>query len=61
MAANSTAVEHRPMQWTDIFTEVSRRKVGNCASKTLPADQITWQGVFKGQPICVVSTVRLVM
>jgi len=47
------------MQWTDVFSEVSRRKVGNC--KTLPADEITWQGVFQGQPVCVVSTVRLVM
>lgn len=49
------------MQWTDIFTEVSRRKVGNCRSKTLPADQITWQGLFGGHPISVVSTVRLVL
>ncbi len=29
------------MQWTDIFTEVSRRKVGDGRGKTLPADQIT--------------------
>lgn len=49
------------MKWTDRFTEVSRRKVGNCASKTLPANQITWYGLFKGQPVCAVSTVRLVM
>ncbi|HEV2416518.1 MAG TPA: hypothetical protein VGX94_01810 [Terriglobia bacterium] len=33
--------------------------MGNCSGKTLPADQITWQGLFGGQPICVISTVRL--
>lgn len=49
------------MQWTDIFSEVSRRMVGNCGAKTLPADQITWQGIFRGHCVCVVSTVRLVL
>lgn len=49
------------MQWTDIFSEVSGRKVGNCGTKTLPADQITWQGLFRGHAVCVVSSVRLVL
>jgi hypothetical protein len=49
------------MEWTDIFTDVSRRKVGNCAGKTLPADQIAWQGLFRGHAVCVVSVVRLVL
>lgn len=49
------------MQWTDIFTEVSRRKVGNCGDKTLLADQITWRGLFRGHAVCLVSTVRLVL
>jgi hypothetical protein len=49
------------MQWTDIFREVGRRKVGNCGRKTLPADQIVWQDVFRGRPVRVVSTVRLVL
>ena len=49
------------MQWTDVFSEVSRRKVGKCANKTLPADEITWRGLFRGHAVSVVSTVRLVM
>lgn len=49
------------MQWTDIFSEVGRRKVGNCGGKTLPADRITWTGLVRGRPVRVVSTVRLVL
>jgi hypothetical protein len=49
------------MHWTDVFIEVSRRKVGNCAGKTLPADQITWQALFRGHAVCVVSSVRLTL
>jgi hypothetical protein len=49
------------MHWTDVFMEASRRKVGNCGGKTLPADQIVWQGIFRGHAVCVVSTVRLVL
>jgi hypothetical protein len=49
------------MNWTDVFREVTRRKVGNCGGKTLPADQIVWEGTFRGHAVCVVSTVRLVL
>ena len=41
------------------FTLISQRKAGHCDGKTTPADGLTWEGIFDGQPICVVSTVRL--
>jgi hypothetical protein len=48
-----------PRRWSDVFTLISQRKVGHCLGKTTPADELTWEGIFDGQPICVVSTVRL--
>lgn len=41
------------------FREVTRRKVGG-GSKTLPADEITWTGTFRGQPITFTTRPRLV-
>jgi hypothetical protein len=46
-------------RWSDTFTLVSQRKVGHCGWKTTPADELTWEGSFDGQPVTVVSTVRL--
>jgi hypothetical protein len=40
------------------FREVSRRKVGG-GSKTLPADEITWTGIFRGTPITFTTRPRL--
>ena len=40
------------------FREVSRRKVGG-GSKTLPADEITWTGIFRGTPIIFTTRPRL--
>ena len=48
-----------PRRWNDVFTLISQRKAGHCGGKTTPADELTWEGIFDGQPICVVSTVRL--
>jgi len=48
-----------PRRWSDVFTLISQRKAGHCGGKTTPADERTWEGIFDGQPICVVSTVRL--
>ena len=48
-----------PRRWSDVFTLVSQRKVGHCGGKTTPADELTWEGSFDGQPISIVSTVRL--
>ncbi len=48
-----------PQRWSDVFTLISQRKAGHCGGKTTPADELTWEGTFEGQPICVVSTVRL--
>ena len=48
-----------PRRWSDVFTLISQRKAGHCGGKTTPADELTWEGIFDGQPICVVSTVRL--
>jgi hypothetical protein len=48
-----------PRRWSDVFTLVSRRKVGHCLGKTTPADEMTWEGTFDGQNLSVVSTVRL--
>lgn len=61
----SEALEHRrALEKLGEINQASRiwsaLKVGNCTSKTFPADQITWQGLFK-HPVRVVSTVRLVM
>ena len=47
-----------PRRWSDVFTLISQRKAGHCGGKTTPADELTWEGIFDGQPICVVSTVR---
>jgi len=48
-----------PRRWSDVFTLISQQKAGHCGGKTTPADELTWEGVFDGQHICVVSTVRL--
>jgi len=48
-----------PRRWSDVFTLISQRKAGHRGGKTTPADELTWEGIFDGQPICVVSTVRL--
>lgn len=48
------------MNWTDVFTELSRGKTRVAAWKTMPADRITWGGVFRGKPMVIVSTVRLI-
>jgi hypothetical protein len=48
-----------PRRWSDVFTLISQRKAGHCGGKTAPADELTWEGIFYGQRICVVSTVRL--
>ena len=40
------------------FREVSRRKVGG-GSKTTPADEITWTGMFGGTPITFTTRPRL--
>src|SRR5260370_42679462 len=48
-----------PRRWSDVFTLISQRKAGHCGGKTTPADELTWEGIFGGQHICVVSTVRL--
>lgn len=48
-----------PRRWSDVFTLISQRKAGHCGGKTTPADELTWEGIFDGQTICVVSTVRL--
>lgn len=41
------------------FREVSRREVGG-GSKTFPADEITWTGLFRGAQITFTTTPRLV-
>ena len=48
-----------PRRWSNVFTLISQRKAGHCGGKTTPADELTWVGIFGGQHICVVSTVRL--
>ena len=48
-----------PRRWSDVFTLISERKTSHCVGKTTLADELTWEGTFDGQPICVVSTVRL--
>ena len=47
------------MRWSDHFSLVRKRQVGQCGGKSLPADELTWQGWFEGQLLCVISTVRL--
>jgi len=46
-------------RWSDTFALVSQRKVGHCGGKTTPADELTWEGLFDGQLVSVISTVRL--
>ena len=48
------------MRWSDAFVIRTRERTGNSRTKTRQGEQIVWDGCFAGQPLCVISTVRLV-
>jgi hypothetical protein len=55
---NSGPCFNEAVRWTDVFTVISRKQLGQ-NWKTTKADQITWSGIFERLPVRVVSTVRL--
>jgi len=58
MGARNSKSSSEAVSWSRVFTEVGRKRRGQ-DWKTTKADEITWTGSFEGQPIVVVSTVRL--
>jgi len=48
------------MRWSDAFDIRTRERTGNSRTKTRQGEVIVWDGSFEGQPLCVISTVRLV-
>ena len=49
------------MRWSDLFTLCSRELCGFNSSIKSGNEQTIWVGCFHGQPLCIFSTVRMIV
>ena len=49
------------MRWSDLFTVCSRELCGVNTSIMNGNEQAIWVGCFHGQPLCIFSTVRMIV